>query len=128
MYHHFCYICFLTFSHKVVKIIQTYSFHENHPNIFLFAKIFRFFLFSPGTYQNFDFNADPDPAFHSNPDPDTAFKNKRFMCIRISNPGYAAPSTQRHRKYVHGIVFAFGERLGYGKSTEFHEMVYIVHF
>jgi hypothetical protein len=31
--------------------------------------------FEPLKLLNFDFNADPDPAFNSNADPDPAFKN-----------------------------------------------------
>jgi hypothetical protein len=37
------------------------------------------FYFQPLKLVNFDFNADPDPAFHSNADPDPASKN---------NPGF----------------------------------------
>ncbi len=32
--------------------------------------------FNPLKFLNFDFNADPDPAFHSYADPDLASKNK----------------------------------------------------
>jgi hypothetical protein len=38
----------------------------------------------PRKFLNFDFNADPDPAFYSNADPDPASKNNEDPCDRAT--------------------------------------------
>jgi hypothetical protein len=74
-------------------------------------------VFEPLKFLNFDFNADPDLAFHSNVDPEPASKNnadpdrdpqQRYLDYGffITIPVLQRPTVSKHRVYEISIILS----------------------